>query len=107
MAREKILVVDYDLDSLSRIYLALIHRKFKVEACNHSQEIKERLKRSKPAAIILGANDYKTISEKLKIPAIVFMDKDSTNGIRLNDGDIQLERPVPANKLIEAIEKLI
>jgi DNA-binding response OmpR family regulator len=106
MAREKILVVDHDLDSLSRIYLALIHRKFKAEACNNSQEISARLKRFKPSVIILNSDDYDKFQNKLKIPAIVLVEKKNA-GVALNDWDIQIKKPVQIDELIKAVEKLI
>lgn len=107
MAREKILVIDQDLDSLSKMYLALTHRKFKVEACNNAEEISARLKRYKPAVIVLGLGEYNTISKKLKIPAIVLMDKAGKNIVNLNIGDIQMEKPIHADKLVQAVEKLV
>ena len=107
MAREKILVVDPDLDSLSKIYLALVHRKFKTEACNNPGELADRLKRFKPVLIVLGPKEYQLIWEKLKIPAIVIREKDCPNTWRVNDGDIELRKPVHADDLIRAIEKLI
>jgi hypothetical protein len=106
MAREKVLIVDQDLDTLSRIYLALVHRKFKAEACNNSQEIPERLKRFKPAVIILGPEDYTDIGRKLRIPAIVLLD-DGSAPPELNYGDIQLKKPVTADLVIKTLEKLI
>jgi DNA-binding response OmpR family regulator len=107
MPREKILVVDADLDSLSRIYLALIHRRFKTEACNDPHEIPERLKRFKPAVIVLGIKDYGTLSQKLKIPAIVLAEKDDQSTIELNYGDIHLKKPVHAEQLIKTVEMLV
>jgi hypothetical protein len=107
MAREKILVADQDLDSLSRIYLALIHRGFKAEACNLADEIPERLKRFKPAVVILNVKEYETLKEKLKIFAIVLLEKENGNPVRLNDGDIPLQKPVHADALIKAVETLI
>jgi len=53
MAKEKISVVDADLDTLSKIHLVLIHRRFKTEACKDAVDIPERLKKFKPAVIIL------------------------------------------------------
>jgi len=105
MAREKILVVDPDLNSLSRIYLALTHRKFKVEACNKPEEVVERLKRFKPSVIILGPTVYDVIREKLKIPAIVIAEKENMHN--LNDGDLSLKKPVQIDELIKTVEKFI
>jgi DNA-binding response OmpR family regulator len=107
MGREKILVVDPDLDSLSKIYLALIHRKFKVEACNNPQEFLDRVKRFKPSIVVLNSNEYSIHSKKLKPLAIVIADKEPETEIDLNDGDILLTRPVTADELIRAVEKLI
>jgi DNA-binding NtrC family response regulator len=107
MAREKILVVDYDLDSLSRMYLALTHRKFKAEVCNKPEEIKQRLKRFNPAVIILSLDDYTAISLKLRIPAIVLIEEGYASSVQLHDGDIPLQKPVHADELVKAVERLI
>ena len=106
MGREKILVVDSDLDSLSKIYLALIHRKFKVEACNNPEEFYDRMKRFKPAVVILNLDEYSIRSEKLKQPAVVLVENEN-HTIELNAGDILLTKPVPVDELIKAVEKLI
>lgn len=106
MAREKILVIDHDLDSLSRVYLALIHRKFKTEACNNPEEIAARMKRFRPDVIILNLKDFITISKKLKIPAIVLFENSDTV-TELNYGDIPLKKPVQIDELIRAVEKLV
>jgi DNA-binding response OmpR family regulator len=106
MAREKILVVDPDLDSLSKIYLALIHRRFKVEACNNPDEFSDRTKRFKPAIVILNSNDYRTHCKKLKQAAIVLIDK-KDESVQLNDGDIPLTKPVSVDDLIKSVERLI
>jgi len=105
MGREKILVVGHDLDSLSRIYLALIHRKFKAEACNNPDEITARLKRFRPVVIILDIDQYKIISKNLKISAIVLVEDHGTT--QLNYGDIQLQKPVQIEELIKAVETLV
>ena len=106
MAREKILVVDDDLHSLSKIYLALIHRKFKAEACNKPEEIAARLKRFKPAVIILRAEEYLKINGKLKTPAIVMFEGEKFQG-HLNYGDIVLTYPASADTLVKTVERLI
>lgn len=107
MGREKILVVDSDLDSLSKIYLALIHRKFKVEACNNPQEFLDRLKRFKPSIVVLSLDEYSVHSKKLRPFAIVVANKDSRTQIELNQGDILLTKPVAVEELIKAVERLV
>ena len=107
MAREKILVVDPDLNSLSKIYLSLIHRQFKVEACNNAEEFLDRMKRFKPSVVILNTREYNIYRKKLKIPALVALDREAEPKPQLNDGDISLTKPVPVDELIAAVEKLI
>lgn len=107
MARDKVLVVDQNIDHLLKIYLALVHRKFNTRACNNPQEIPERLKQFRPAVIIVNASDYSLIMEKLKIPAIVLVERESNTKFRLNDGDILLKKPVSAEALGKAVEKLV
>lgn len=106
MAREKILVVHQDLDFLSRVYLVLIHRKFKVEACNNPEELAARLKRFRPAIIILNLKDYNTISSKLKIPAIVLFENGNTD-TELSYGDIPLKQPIHMEHLLRVVEQLV
>lgn len=106
MAKEKILVVDQDLDSLSRMYLALIHRKFKTEACNQPEEIAARIKRFKPAVIIISSEDYHTINPRLRIPAIVLLNKEEAS-VELNYGDLTLTKPVQIDELMKAVEEVV
>jgi DNA-binding response OmpR family regulator len=107
MPREKILVVDTDLDSLSRIYLVLIHRRFKTEACIDADKIPEHLLKFKPAIIVLGHKEYTNLGKKLKIPAIVLSEKDDPASIQLNYGDIHLKKPIHAGQLIKAVEMMV
>jgi CheY-like chemotaxis protein len=51
--RTRVLVVDSDLHNLSRIYLSLIHKGYKVEASEDGLEIIQRVERFKPSVIIL------------------------------------------------------
>jgi DNA-binding response OmpR family regulator len=69
--RTRILVVDSDLHALSKIYLSLIHKNYKVEASDDAQEIMARTERFKPRLIILNASTrnltpevYKDIAQK-------------------------------------------
>ena len=105
--RTKVLVVDSNLDNLSRIYLALVHRNFKAEASDKAEEIVERLGRLKPALIILGKKEYISLKEKIRIPGIVLIDKGDANTIQLNDEFIAMENPVKIEALIRTIEELV
>jgi len=106
MAKGKVLVSHYDLDVLSRIYLLLIHKKYKAEATNKSEEIEQRLKRFKPDVLIVSSKDYVLVKEKLKKPAIVIADADQTKP-ELNYGDRVLKQPFQTSSLLQAVEELI
>jgi DNA-binding response OmpR family regulator len=54
--KARVLVVDSDLHTLSKIYLSLIHRNYKVEATDNAQEIMARTERFKPRLIILRSS---------------------------------------------------
>jgi len=100
----KVLVVNNDLNLLSKIYLTLLHRNYKVEASDKTEEISERLKRFKPAVLVAGVNEYQFIMDKLKIPVVV-IGADAT-GIVASEDVIHLLLPFHAEELVKAIEKL-
>lgn len=54
--KARVLVVDSDLHTLSKIYLSLIHRNYKVEATDNAQEIVARVDRFKPRLVILRSS---------------------------------------------------
>ena len=54
--KARVLVVDSDLHTLSKIYLSLLHRDYKVEATDDAQEIAARTERFKPRVIILRSS---------------------------------------------------
>jgi DNA-binding response OmpR family regulator len=105
--RNKILIVDSDLDTLSKVYLALVHRNFKVEASDRQEEIAERIKRLKPELIIMGRQEYHLLLPTLKIPGIVLMNKDEKDATRLDDAFIAVEKPVHIDELMRAIESIV
>jgi len=105
--RTKILVVDSDLDSLSRIYLALVHRNYKAEASDQQQEISARIKRLKPAVVILGKNEFYSLQQDLKMPAIILMDKEEVTGFPGREDLVAMEKHVQIERLIRTIETLV
>jgi DNA-binding response OmpR family regulator len=104
--RTRILIIDTDLDSLSKIYLGLIHRNYKTEASDNTEEIPERVKRLKPAVIIIGKKEYLQQLQKFNIPVILILDKDEET-IRSGDEIIILHKPVSIDQLIQAIESVL
>ena len=105
--RTKILVVDNDHATLSRIYLALVHRNYKVEASDNPQEITERIKRFRPALLIIGENEYASLNLKFKIPCILLVAK--VNRVPTVDGEeiYQIENPVQIDALVKKIEEVV
>ena len=53
--KARLLVVDSNLHTLSKIYLGLIHKNYKVEATDDAREINARAERFKPRLVILNA----------------------------------------------------
>ena len=104
--RTKILVVDNDLDTLSRVYLALVHRNYKVEASDRKEEISERIKRLKPALLILGQNEYLFFQDKLKLPCIILLNL-SEDEFHVPEDVIIMRKPIPLDQLIQKIEEIV
>jgi DNA-binding response OmpR family regulator len=104
--RTRVLVVDSDLDLLSRIYLALLHRNYKAEATDKSDEIAERMKRLKPSVIILGFKEYKLLKPLLKVPAILLTEEPEST-LALPDDVIAIQKPFQIDTLIRTIESLV
>ena len=101
----KILVVANDINVLSKIYLALVHRSYKAIALDKPEEIAEKIKKLKPSLIIVGMKDYLLIKNKLKIPAIIMMEKEEAP---LNEGSdiVFLQKPVQLEMLIKTVKEL-
>ena len=99
---QRILVVDNDIDYLSRIYLSLLHRKYRVEVTNKTEEILPRIKRFKPALLILNEVQYNAVKSKLRALTIVLTEKNSTT--ELNYGDLKLEKPFSMNQLVKLVK---
>jgi hypothetical protein len=105
--RTKILVVDSDLDTLSRIYLALVHRNYKVEASDKTEEIAERMKRLKPALLILGKKEYLFFEDKLKTPCIVLWESEEPALLSIPGDVFVVKKPVSLELLIHKIEEMV
>ena len=105
-SRTKVLVVVSDLAALSRIYLALVHRNYRAEATDKSEEIQERIKRLKPSVIILGMKEYLSLSQKLKVPAVLLVEQQQEVH-SLPDEVIALQKPFDISALIRTIESLV
>lgn len=107
MAKTRILVAGSEMDTLSRIYLSLVHRNYKAEACNQPGEVQERVSRHKPAVIILDHETYLFNKAKLKIPVIVLLEKDEAHTISQDGETIVMHKPLHMDQLIQEVEKLV
>jgi hypothetical protein len=105
--RTKILVVDSDLDSLSRVYLSLVHRNYKVEATDKYEETIERIRRLKPSVVILGKKEFFSLDKELKIPAILLLEKEDLSSIAPHDELVLLDKHASIESLIRTIEELV
>lgn len=101
------MVVYRDLTALSRIYLALLHRNYKVEATNDTGEIIERSKRLKPSVTILGEQEFRDARENLKTPAIVLVENAPDASVSFPEDVIVLEKNAQVDKLVSAIDRLL
>lgn len=102
MVAQKILVVDNDIDHLSRIYLSLLHRKYRVVVTDKTEEILPRIKKYKPVLIILNEVQYNIVKSKLRAITIVLTEKNSTT--ELNYGDLKLEKPFSMHELVKLVK---
>lgn len=105
----RILIIDTDLFSLSKIYFGLIHLEHAVEACNNLQEVDERVERFQPGVVILGhtgTGDLHDLCSHLKILGVhlLLLGEQATPVALPVDG--VLEKPVDVNLLRRAISDL-
>ncbi|HEU4471503.1 MAG TPA: hypothetical protein VFR58_10485 [Flavisolibacter sp.] len=105
--RTKVLVVDGDLDTLSKIYLSLLHRNYKVEAADKAEEIGERIKRFKPAVLILGKKIYDAVQEALKVPGILLLERSESLPQQWKDDLVAIYKPVQIEELVRTIDDLV
>jgi hypothetical protein len=105
--KAKILVVDSDLTTLSRVYLALVHRNYKTEASDKEEEITERVKRLKPALLILGTQEFLFFRDKLKLPCIVLANDEDAPLDGVSEDIVVLHKPVHLDALLKQIEEMV
>lgn len=107
MKNLRILIIDTDLFSLSKIYFGLIHLEHAVEACNNLQEVEERVKRFQPGIVILGNSgtcDTAALCRYLKVLGIHLLYLGTPP--EQADPDGVLEKPVDVNLLRHRISAL-
>ena len=106
LSRTKILVVDQDIHSLSKIYLNLLHRNYKVEVSDSGDELPALLKKLKPSILIIHHEFYRLVEKKLKIPAIILTEQYTELKIR-EQGDVKiLNKPIQTDHLLTVVKSL-
>ena len=108
----RILVVDSDLHTLSKIYLGLIHKDYKVEATDDANEIIPRTYRFKPRLLIvrtsarnLTPETYKEIAQR-RLQVFFINDENLVIPVEIKKSE-QIEMPVNINWLDEKIREVL
>jgi CheY-like chemotaxis protein len=110
--RTRVLVVDSDLHNLSRIYLSLIHKGYKVEASENGLEIIQRVERFKPSIIILHEHT-KNISQEIwsfleHCRKNIILIKESEEAVPISSRKIQVvEMPYDINFFDRKIKEIV
>jgi DNA-binding response OmpR family regulator len=107
MARTRVLVADSDLDTLSKVYLALLHRNYKAEACNRYDELPARIRRMKPAVLIMDLPAYQLYGEKMKTPQIILLEKQAAPFIATDGATLVLFKPFSMEQLMRHVQQLV
>lgn len=105
--RIKVLIAYRDLTVLSRIYLALLHRNYKVEATDNATEMKERIARLKPALVILGEEEFLASYDWLKQPLLLLSDKPDFPAPPMVLQGMKAEVHLPVEKLLTLINEVV
>jgi DNA-binding response OmpR family regulator len=106
-SKPRILIADDDLESLSILYLKLLHRQIKTEAVTNTGEVMHQIKQFKPHILVISTSlidgDINLFCKRMKaqlriIP--VLMKEKSEEDYFLFD---VLEKPVEIEQLMEVI----
>lgn len=102
----KVLILDGDIHTLSKVYLALVHRSYKAEAFDNPGQLEARMKKFKPGLLIISREALNEVTVKLKLPMIV-IEPEGVNSSSNVDGDVfYIGRPVSADQLMKMVSAL-
>ena len=105
MARTRIAVVGSDLDTLSRIYLGLTHRNYRVETSTNPDD-RDWLRKFRPDVLILDKAGYDAIGSRQKKPVIVYLEPGTASFT--HPGDVfLLWKPVQMEALLSWLDKIV
>jgi len=109
----KVLIVDADLHSLSRIYLGLLDREFPVEASNDLEELLPRIRRFQPQVLLIseemGRAGLNGLQRQLKSAGIftILMTEPGNSPVAADlPVDERIEKPLHLHHLMERLSRL-
>ena len=115
--KAKILVVEDDMETLSKVYIELLYKDFRVEATNDSEELLSRFDRFRPDLLIISRNlrgfDPVKICDHIKkknaVPVILLSGEEDKHNTRLNGCEVEgiISRPVDLKEMLEKINALL
>lgn len=105
-AKTRILIIEPDIDLLSKIYLTLLHKNYRAEVSTKPEDLAERIKKFKPSVIVIGYDQYITSKFKFKTPLVVMAEKGQLH-VAPGDDIIVLETPVQLDQLAPSIARLV
>jgi ActR/RegA family two-component response regulator len=106
LKRTRVLIVEDEIASISRLYIGLLRMDFTVEVCDNPSELQQRLARFKPQIVVISQKLHQTspgTREKFSIPVIQL-------GIEGNvpaDADLALDRMASLSTIAKAIENIV
>lgn len=104
--KTRILIVEPDIDLLSKIYLTLVHKNYRAEATTKPEELGTRIKKFKPSVVVIGYENYIAAKPKIKTPLVVIAEKGQLHAAP-GDDIIVLETPLQLDQLAPTIAKLV
>lgn len=115
--KPKILVVEDDMETLSKVYIELLYKDFRVEATNDNEELLSRFDRFRPDLLIISRNiqgfDPVKICEHIKnrhaVPVILLTEHKDSHNTRLDGCEAEgiITRPVDLKEMLEKIHMLL
>ena len=112
----RIFIVEHDMDTLSSIYMTLLHRNYLLEASADAYEIHPRVERFRPDLILInqdlpgfdGPSVCRYIKEVFQIPIILIVKKDAPRDLVAQcPSDDIIEKPVNTDLLLAKINILL
>ncbi len=105
MARTRIALIGSDLDAMTRIYLGLKQRNYRVETTEVPVD-RTWLRKFRPDVLILEQSGYEAIGAEQKMPVIVYLDADAA-AFQHPEGVFLLRKPVQLDELLALLDRIV